>query len=164
LSIAAFILLAVPLAFYVEVERFLAFSGCFAGLGQVAAAGASSGVPITFAATKGEAHRAAAGHGVVRIMSPSGTRHPALSAQRRVVGVAWRTSCPAFVLEAAAQSVGRIPTKTVDSGLVWAPLLPADTINESIIARATAKNPQGAKKLPGVGGNSNDARDRGGHR
>jgi hypothetical protein len=30
--------------------------------------------------------------------------------------------------------------------LVWAPLLPAETINESIIARS-AKNPQGAKKL-----------------
>jgi hypothetical protein len=31
--------------------------------------------------------------------------------------------------------------------LVWAPLLPAEAINESIIARASAKNPQGAKKL-----------------
>jgi Zn-dependent peptidase ImmA (M78 family) len=30
---------------------------------------------------------------------------------------------------------------------VWAPLLPAEPINESIIARASAQNPQGAKKL-----------------
>jgi hypothetical protein len=51
------------------------------------------------------------------------------------------------VLEAAAQSVGRIPTKTVDGGLVWAPLLPAETINESIIAHVSARNPQGARKL-----------------
>jgi len=52
-----------------------------------------------------------------------------------------------LVLEAAAQSVGRIPTKRPDGSLAWAPLLPAETINESVIARATAKNPQGAKKL-----------------
>jgi hypothetical protein len=52
-----------------------------------------------------------------------------------------------LVLEAAAQSVGRIPTKTADGGLVWAPLLPAETINESIIARASAQNPHGAQKL-----------------
>lgn len=52
-----------------------------------------------------------------------------------------------LVLEAAAQSVGRIPTKNVDGSLAWTPLLPAATINESVIARASAKNPQGAKKL-----------------
>lgn len=52
-----------------------------------------------------------------------------------------------LVLEEAARSVGRIPTKRTDGSLAWMPLLPAETINESIIARATAKNPQGATKL-----------------
>jgi hypothetical protein len=52
-----------------------------------------------------------------------------------------------LVLEDAARSVGRVPTKSADDSLAWAPLLPAATINESIIARATARNPQGAKKL-----------------
>jgi hypothetical protein len=52
-----------------------------------------------------------------------------------------------LVLEEAARSVGRIPTKKPDGSLAWAPLLPAATINESVIARASAKNPQGAKKL-----------------
>jgi hypothetical protein len=52
-----------------------------------------------------------------------------------------------LALEEAAQSVGRVPTKGADGSLVWTPLLPAETINESIIARASAKNPQGAKKL-----------------
>lgn len=52
-----------------------------------------------------------------------------------------------LVLEEAARSVGRIPTKKPDGSLAWAPLLPAETINESIVARATANNPQGARKL-----------------
>jgi hypothetical protein len=52
-----------------------------------------------------------------------------------------------LVLEEAARSVGRIPTKAADGSLAWAPLLRAATINESIIARASAKNPQGATKL-----------------
>lgn len=52
-----------------------------------------------------------------------------------------------LVLEEAARSVGRIPTKMQDGSLGWKPLLPAETINESIVARATANNPQGAKKL-----------------
>jgi hypothetical protein len=52
-----------------------------------------------------------------------------------------------LVLEAAAQSVSRVPTKRPDSSLSREPPLPAATINESIIARATAKNPEGAKKL-----------------
>ena len=34
-----------------------------------------------------------------------------------------------------------------DGSLGWKPLLPAETINESIVARATANNPKGAKKL-----------------
>jgi hypothetical protein len=51
-----------------------------------------------------------------------------------------------LVLEEAARSVGRIPTKRADGSLAWAPLAP-ETINESIIARATARNPQGAAKL-----------------
>jgi hypothetical protein len=56
-----------------------------------------------------------------------------------------------LVLEEAARSVGRIPTKKPDGSLAWAPVLPAETINGSIIARATAKNPQEAA---GTRGNS----------
>jgi hypothetical protein len=52
-----------------------------------------------------------------------------------------------LVLEEAARSVGRIPTKRADGSLAWTPLLAPETINESIIARATARNPQGAQKL-----------------
>jgi hypothetical protein len=48
-----------------------------------------------------------------------------------------------LVLEEAARSVGRIPTKAADGSLAWAPLLRAATINESI----SAKNPQGATNL-----------------
>jgi hypothetical protein len=51
-----------------------------------------------------------------------------------------------LVMEAAAASVGRVPMK-VGNGLQWQPLLDADTVNESVIARATAKNPAGAMKL-----------------
>src|SRR5439155_13151185 len=43
-------------------------------------------------------------------------------------------------------SVGRIPTKG-PKGLEWKPLLAPEPVNESVIARATAKNPDGAKKL-----------------
>ena len=52
-----------------------------------------------------------------------------------------------LVLEEAARSVGRIPTKKPDGSLAWTPLLPSEAINKSMIARSTAKNPQGAKKL-----------------
>ncbi len=52
-----------------------------------------------------------------------------------------------LVLEEAARSVGRIPTKCADGSLAWLPLLPAETINQSIVERATAKNPQGAQQL-----------------
>jgi len=51
------------------------------------------------------------------------------------------------VLEEAARSVGRIATKATDGSLAWAPLLPPETLNESVIARASAKNPAGAKTL-----------------
>jgi hypothetical protein len=51
-----------------------------------------------------------------------------------------------LVMEAAAASVGRVPMK-VGNGLEWQPLLNAETVNESVIARATAKNPAGAMKL-----------------
>jgi hypothetical protein len=51
-----------------------------------------------------------------------------------------------LLMEAAAASVGRIPMKT-GNGLEWKPLLEPETVNESIIARATAKNPAGAAKL-----------------
>jgi hypothetical protein len=52
-----------------------------------------------------------------------------------------------MVLEEAARSVGRIPTKRADGSLAWTPLLPPDTINQAIIGRATARDPQGAAKL-----------------
>jgi hypothetical protein len=51
------------------------------------------------------------------------------------------------LMEEAARSVGRIPTKRPDGSLAWAPLLAPETINNSIVARATAHNPQGAQKL-----------------
>lgn len=51
-----------------------------------------------------------------------------------------------LALEAAAASVGRIPMKGSD-GLTWQPLLNPETVNDSIIARATARNPEGAQKL-----------------
>ena len=51
-----------------------------------------------------------------------------------------------LVMEAAAASVGRVPLKG-PNGLEWQPLLDPETVNESIVARATARNPEGAKKL-----------------
>jgi hypothetical protein len=50
------------------------------------------------------------------------------------------------VMEKAAASVGRIPTKTAH-GLEWKPLLDPETVHESVMARAMARNPQGAQKL-----------------
>jgi hypothetical protein len=43
---------------------------------------------------------------------------------------------------AARDAPAGIPMKTADGVLVWAPSLPAETINEIIIARASARNPQ----------------------
>jgi len=51
-----------------------------------------------------------------------------------------------LLMEAAAVSVGRIPMKG-PNGLEWQPLLNPETVNESIVARATAKNPEGARRL-----------------
>jgi len=51
-----------------------------------------------------------------------------------------------LVMEVAAASVGRVPMKG-PNGLEWQPLLNPETVNESVIARATARNPTGAKKL-----------------
>jgi hypothetical protein len=51
-----------------------------------------------------------------------------------------------LVMEAAAASVGRVPLKSA-KGLEWQPLLDPESVNESIVARATARNPQGARKL-----------------
>lgn len=50
------------------------------------------------------------------------------------------------LMEAAAASVGRIPMKG-PNGLEWQPLLQPESVNESVIARATAKNPAGVAKL-----------------
>jgi len=69
------------------------------------------------------------------------------TAQEIAVFYSSATADEKLVLEEAARSVGRIPTKSADGALEWAPLLPAATINESIVARASAKNPQGATKL-----------------
>ena len=51
-----------------------------------------------------------------------------------------------LMMEAASASVGRIPVKGRE-GPQWQPLLNPETVNESIIARSTAKNPTGAQKL-----------------
>jgi hypothetical protein len=51
-----------------------------------------------------------------------------------------------LVMEAASASVGRISMKT-DRGLEWQPLLDPDTVNDSITARVTATNPEGAVRL-----------------
>jgi hypothetical protein len=50
------------------------------------------------------------------------------------------------LMEQCAASVGRVPVKS-ENGLEWKPLLNPESVNESVIARATAKNPAGAKKL-----------------
>ena len=55
-----------------------------------------------------------------------------------------------LVMEAAAASVGRAPMKGPD-GLTWQPLLNPASVNESIVARAKATNPQGVKKLEELG-------------
>ncbi len=56
------------------------------------------------------------------------------------------TDAERLVMEAAAASVGRVPMKTAN-GLEGTPLLDPERVNDSVIARATAKNPAGAKKL-----------------
>ena len=50
------------------------------------------------------------------------------------------------VMEAAAASVGRVPMK-VGNGLEWKPLLDPDIVNETVLARVAAKNPEGVAKL-----------------
>lgn len=52
-----------------------------------------------------------------------------------------------LVMEAAAASVGRMPMKAANGAMTWEPLLPPESVTESILARATAKNPQAAVKL-----------------
>jgi hypothetical protein len=59
---------------------------------------------------------------------------------------AWACDDEKLVLEEGSRSVGRIRTKRTDGPLAWMPLLPSETINQSILDRATAKNPQGAQK------------------
>lgn len=51
-----------------------------------------------------------------------------------------------LLMEAAAALVGRVPMKTAN-GSEWTPLLNPETVTENVIARATVKNPTGAKKL-----------------
>jgi hypothetical protein len=50
------------------------------------------------------------------------------------------------VMEAAAASVGRVPMK-VGNGLEWKPLLDPEMVNETVLARVAAKNPEGVAKL-----------------
>ncbi len=57
------------------------------------------------------------------------------------------TDAERLVFEEAARSVGRIPTKQPDGSLVMLPLLPAEILNESQMARAAAQNPAGVQKL-----------------
>jgi hypothetical protein len=49
-------------------------------------------------------------------------------------------------MEAVSFALGSIPTRT-DRGLEWLPLLDSDAVNEAVMSRAEAKNPQGAAKL-----------------
>jgi hypothetical protein len=51
-----------------------------------------------------------------------------------------------LVMEAASALVGRVPMKT-DKGQEMRPLLDPGTVNETVMARAAAKNPQAAQKL-----------------
>src|SRR5207253_190600 len=50
-----------------------------------------------------------------------------------------------LVMEAASASVGRIPVKS-GNGLTWEPLIAPDVVHDSVLARATAKNPTGVAK------------------
>jgi hypothetical protein len=50
------------------------------------------------------------------------------------------------VMEAAAASVGRVPMK-VGNGQEWKPLLDPEIVNETVLARVAAKNPEGVAKL-----------------
>jgi hypothetical protein len=52
-----------------------------------------------------------------------------------------------LLMEAASASVGDIPFKTEDGGVAWKPLLDPETVNESVMARAAERNPQGVAKL-----------------
>jgi hypothetical protein len=51
-----------------------------------------------------------------------------------------------LVMEAASTVAGRMPMKT-PGGLVWQSLLDPEMVNEAVIARATAQNPEAATKL-----------------
>lgn len=52
-----------------------------------------------------------------------------------------------LVIEEASRSVGRIPTKRADGSVAWLPLIEPEMVNNNVVARATATNPQGAQKL-----------------
>jgi hypothetical protein len=49
-------------------------------------------------------------------------------------------------MEAVSAALGSIPTRT-DRGLEWLPLLDSSAVNEAVLSRAEAKNPQGAARL-----------------
>ena len=51
------------------------------------------------------------------------------------------------VMEAASSILGRIPVKAADGGLELRPVLDPERVNESVMARAAAKNPQAVAKL-----------------
>lgn len=51
------------------------------------------------------------------------------------------------LMEAASALVGRQPTKTPEGGIVWAPLLEPDVVAETVLARASAANPEAASRL-----------------
>jgi hypothetical protein len=50
------------------------------------------------------------------------------------------------LMEAAAESVGRVPMKT-ENGLEWRPLLDSETVTASIADRAAVRDPAGAARL-----------------
>jgi hypothetical protein len=51
------------------------------------------------------------------------------------------------VMEAASSMLGRNPVKAADGGLELRPVLDPERVNESVMARAAAKNPQAVAKL-----------------
>jgi hypothetical protein len=55
------------------------------------------------------------------------------------------------LMEAANASVGNVPQKRADGGLVWAPLLHREQVSAAVAARAATKDPKGAARVADLG-------------
>jgi hypothetical protein len=64
------------------------------------------------------------------------------------VSVLYNSASPdeQVLLETVSQATGRISMKMLDGGLEWRPLLDPDMVNENVMARAIARNPEAATK------------------